>query len=76
VENRGLLVIHISLWWVYKGGGNEKECVGKCEDYGKNRKADITFTWEKQGDGSANLVGQIMVGLFSKFSSCQIKMSL
>jgi hypothetical protein len=44
VENRGLLIIHISLWWIYKGGGNEKEHVGKCEDYGKNRKADVTFT--------------------------------
>jgi hypothetical protein len=50
-------------------------CVGKCEDYGKNTKADIAFIWKKQRDGSANLVGQIMVGLFLKFSSCQIKMS-
>ena len=43
---------------------------------GENGKADVTFTWEKHRDGSANLVGQIMVGLFSKLSSHQIKMSL
>jgi hypothetical protein len=47
---------------IYKGGGNGKEHIRKCEDYGKNRKADISFTWKKQGDGSANLVSQIMVG--------------
>jgi len=39
---------------------------------GENGKADVTFTWEKHRDGSANLVGQIMVGLFSKLSSHQI----
>jgi len=27
-----------------QGRGNEKERVGKCEDYGKNRKADVAFT--------------------------------
>jgi hypothetical protein len=39
----------------------KKEWVRKCEDYEEKQKADIAFTSEKYRDGSANLVGQIMV---------------
>jgi hypothetical protein len=54
----------------------KKEQAGKCEDYEEKQKADVSFTSEKHGDGTANLVGQIMLRLCLKFSSCQIKVSL
>ena len=54
----------------------KKELVGKCEDYEEKQKADVSFTSEKYGDGLANLAGQIMLRLCSKFSSSQIKVSL
>jgi len=54
----------------------KKEQVRKCKDYKEKQKADVGFTSEKYGDGTANSVGQIMLRLCSKFSSCQIKVSL
>jgi hypothetical protein len=39
----------------------KKEWVRKCEDYEEKQKADIAFTSEKYRDGSANLVGWIIV---------------